>query len=91
MPNGEWATGMLGVTQGTSLLGGGDKDSVMLTGGSSFEPADRDLCVVVGVQDSACSWSLVMPNGTADRTQRGGAVGGGEGWKWLYDGGMKAR
>jgi hypothetical protein len=45
MPNEEWVTGMLGVAQGTSLLGDGDKISVKLTGGSSLERAARDLGV----------------------------------------------
>ena len=43
-----------------------------------------------GMRTQAGSWSLEMPNGTADRTQSGGAVGGEWRWEWLYDGGMKA-
>jgi hypothetical protein len=85
------AIGQLGVAQGTSLLGDDGKDSVMLTGGCSIEPVGRDFGVGAKGRNSACSRCLEMPNGTADRTQRGGAVGGGEGWKLLQDGGMKAR
>jgi hypothetical protein len=82
---------MMAIAQGTSLLGGDDKISVALTGGSSLGADRRDLGGEDWLQTHAGAWCCVMPNGTADRTQRGGAVGGGGGWKWLYDGGMKAR
>jgi hypothetical protein len=84
--------GLLGVPQGTSSLGADDKISLTPTGGSSLEPGGRAL--------GSCRWDsrtrlvlgcCVMPNGTADRTQRGGAVGGEGGWDWLYDGGMSSR
>jgi hypothetical protein len=67
--------------QGTPLLGADDKISVMPTGGSSLERAGRDIGVGRWLNANAGAWCCVMPNGTADRTQRGGAVGGGGGWK----------
>jgi hypothetical protein len=91
MPDEKWATGVLGIAQGTSLLGADDKISLTLTGGSLLERAGRDFGVDAGVCTHAGARCCVMPNGTADRTQRGGAVGGEGGWAWLYDGGMKAR
>jgi hypothetical protein len=68
-----------------------DKISLAPTGGSLLGPADRDLGVEGWLQTHAGAWCFVMPNGTADRTQRGGAVGGEERWDWLYDERMTAR
>jgi hypothetical protein len=76
-PNEDSLSELLDVAQGTSLLGADDKFSVPPTGGSLLKRADLDLGV--------CRWASrtrfvlacwLMPNGTADRTQRGGAVGG---------------
>jgi hypothetical protein len=62
-------------------FGDGDKTSVTPTGGSSLERARRILGVVAGFRGRLCSRCCVMPNGTADRPQRGGAAGGEGRWK----------
>ena len=91
MPDSEWKVGMLGIAQGTSLLGAGDKISVTPTGGNSLEATDRGLRECPGVRNTTCSSSLQMPNGTADRTQRGGAGGGHGGWEKRELGGSSTR
>jgi hypothetical protein len=84
----EWIHGYF---KGGFLLGADGAISVKSTGGSWLENAGQDLGVIAGVPGSACSRSLEMPNGTADRTQRGGAVGGEWRWEGLYDERMMAR
>jgi hypothetical protein len=79
--NEEWTIGVMAVAQGTSLIDGGDKNSLTLTGGSSLERASRDLGIEGWLHTHAGAWCCVMPNGTADRTQRGGASGGEGRWK----------
>jgi hypothetical protein len=83
--------GLVDIAQGTSSLGADDKISLLPTGGSLLERAGRYLGVEGWLHSHAGARCCVMPNGTADRTQRGGAVGGEGGWARLYDGGMKAR
>jgi hypothetical protein len=63
----------------------------MLTGGSSLEPGGREFGVERWLHTHAGAWCCAMPNGTADRTQRGGAFGGEGRWEWLYDERMMAR
>jgi hypothetical protein len=71
----------MAVAQGTSLLVADDKISLTPTGGSLHERAGRDLGVEGWLHTHAGAWCCVMPNGTADRTQRGGAIGGEGRWK----------